>query len=163
MAKIQFKGIDDYAKALNRLESDMKKEAIGKALYEAGKIVADKIRAGIDTIPVNDGYVPKGSTTRGIPQKAKDGLKSSLGITPMKVDANGVSNIKIGFDGYNGNSTKTWPKGAPNALVARAVERGTSWLEATPFVKKAVASSKKQAEDAMKRVLDGYIEDSMKE
>lgn len=163
MAKISFKGIDAYAKALDALGRDLKREVIGKAIYDAANIVADAIRSNIETIPVNNGYVPKGSTTRGIPQVAKDGLRDSLGITPMLADRDGVYNVKIGFDGYNGQVTKAWPKGAPNQLVARSVERGTSWLEATPFVKRAVSSSKKAAEAAMQKAVEDGINKSMKE
>lgn len=163
MAKISFKGIDAYAKALDALGRDMKREVIGKAVYAGADIVADAIRTEIATIPVNNGFVPKGSVTRGIPEKNKEGLASSLGITPMKVDRDGVYNVKIGFDGYNGNATKTWPQGAPNALVARAVERGTSWLEATPFMKRAIAKSKRAAEAAMQKAVEDGIEKSMKE
>lgn len=158
MAKINFKGIDAYAKALDTLGRDLKREIIGKAIYEAGDIVTDAIRKEINALPVYQHGV-----SRGVPQEAKDGLRDSLGITPMLADKGGVYNIKIGFDGYNSKKTDAWPNGQPNQLIARAIERGTSWMPAYPFVKKAMASSRKAAEAAMQKAVEDGIEKSMKE
>lgn len=43
-------------------------------------------------------------------------------------------------------------------MVARAVESGTSFMEANPVVKKSVARSRKKAEKAMEQVINGEID-----
>ena len=70
---------------------------------------------------------------------------------------NGFLNVKIGFDGYNNVRTRTYPKGQPNALIARATESGSSVRKKTPFIRPAVNASKKQAIDSCKVVVDEKI------
>lgn len=155
--------LDKYMSRLQKLGKETEQKVVGKALYDAGAIVADQIKQNIGMIPQDDRYIPKGSTTRGIPGKAIEGLKDSLGITKMLQDRHYVYNIKVGFDGYNGNVTKRWPQGAPNQLVARAVEKGTSWLIATPFNKKALAVATKPAQEAMQKAVEDGIKNIMEE
>ena len=45
MAKIDYKGIDDYAKALGKLWKESE-EIITAAVYDGAAIVADEIKAG---------------------------------------------------------------------------------------------------------------------
>ena len=73
----------------------------------------------------------------------------------MKHENDGY-NVLIGFDGYNGIRTKKYPGGQPNQLIARSVERGTSFRRAYPFIKKTVRSSKAAAQ---KKMLETYEEE----
>jgi hypothetical protein len=88
------------------------------------------------------------------------GLKESMGIAGFRND-DGYLNVKIGFDGYNSHTTKTYPKGQPNVMIARALERGTSFSPATPFVNKAVNRVRAQAEAKMQKTLDEEIKKTM--
>ena len=89
-------------------------------------------------------------------------LLGTLGITSMDKDAEGMYNVKIGFDGYNGIKTKRWPNGQPNQMVARAIESGTTWMRKNRFVSKAVSKTKKQALAAMQRRAETEIKKIMK-
>lgn len=131
MARIRFKGSDEYALKLNRLASGSEKIA-KKAIYEAAGIVADRIRAEMD---------------KKLSGESTGDLAASLGITPIERDDYGNWNAKIGFDGYDS-------KGVPNQLKARALESGTSKMKKRPFVRPAMYASKKRALEAMKRVID---------
>ena len=93
-------------------------------------------------------------------QYQKKGLEDSFGIAPIRND-NGFVNVKLGFDGYNGLKTKRWPNGQPNQMIARSVERGTSWMKANPFMKRALRKARKQAQEAMASRLQSEIQKIM--
>lgn len=161
MAKITFTGLEHYMAQLEALEQNS--EGIAKqALYEGAKIAADEMRKSIDAIPVQEEWGTKASPAKGIKAEQKKGLQEGMGISPMRND-NGFINVHIGFHGYNSIKTMAYPKGQPNAMIARSVESGTSFLRKTPFVARAVRKTKKLAEARMKEVFESEIEKIMKE
>lgn len=156
MAKIQFKAGSEYMKKLEALERSFRHEVAGKAIYNGAAIVADAIQAGISGLRTTDG-----EQLGKLSAKQRYGLHQSLGIAKLQDDA-GQLNVKIGWDGYNDVKTKRWPKGQPNQMIARSVERGTSFMPATPFVKQAVSKSRKAALEAMGDTVDQEIQKIMK-
>ena len=155
-SKMTIKAGEDYMRRLSQLGEGSAAIA-KKAVYEASGIVADRIRKNlVDNI--ND---PQSAAKSGRATFKKDGeertgdLVRSLGITPIKLDKNGILNVKIGFDGYDS-------RGVPNQLKARVMESGSSTIEPRPFVKPAVKATKKAAEEAMNRVINEEIEKIMK-
>lgn len=162
MASIQMKGLDEYLVKLGALEHSSKKEICGKAIYEGAAIVADAIRAELSDLPTDERFGTTEAPARGIKAIQKEGLLHSLGITSMEDDGDGYLNVKVGFDGYNRVVTKKWPNGQPNQMVARAAERGTTWLQKAAFVKRGVAKSRKKALAAMKTHVQSSIEKIMK-
>lgn len=116
-----------------------------EAIYEGAKILADEVKAGIDTI-------------QGIHEYQRDDLKAALGVTPMKQNKNEDWNAKIGFDGYGSKPTEKYPQGVPNQLLARAIESGTSFRPKTPFVRRALNKRKADAIKAMGAVIETEFE-----
>lgn len=159
MARIRFKGVEQYEQKLAHL-GESTKEIVGKAIYSAAEIVADTVKQSIESLPIDESYGTKNQPTHGLKQIQKDGLVESWGISPMKND-NGYYNVKLGFDGYNGLKTASHPAGQPNQMIARAIESGTSFSEKIPFVRPAVKASKSKAEKSMERVLNEEIEKVM--
>ena len=156
MARMFFKGLEEYELRLSRLGKNTEKIA-GAAIYEAASIVTDEIKKGIQALPVVRGYgTASDPLPGGVTSVQKKGLADGLGIAKMQ-DAAGYLNVKIGFDGYNRTKTKEYPQGQPNQLVARGVESGTSWKQKHPFVRPAVNRSRKLAEAKMAEVLDEEI------
>lgn len=162
MATIQFKKGDDYLFKISQLELRTKEHVLGPAIYEAGNIIADAIRAELMAIPTDNRFIRNGEKVNGPNEYQKTSLMLSLGIAKMQENEAGFYNIKIGFDGYNGIETKRWPNGQPNQMVARSVERGTSWLKANPFVKRAVSKNRSRAVNVMKTVVDQKIYEIMR-
>lgn len=156
MATVQFKKGDAYLAKLDRISYALKTDVIGPAVYEAAGVVADAIQKEVSSLSVSED-----PDKELLNAKQRKGLHDGLGIAKMRND-NGFYNVKIGWDGYNDIKTKSWPKGQPNQMIARSVERGTSFLKATPFVKKAVAATRKQAVAVMKETIDQKIETTMK-
>lgn len=161
MAKIEMKGLNEYTKAISSLEKAAKDKVCGKAIYEGAAVVMQSVQSGISSIPVSNEWGTSSDPTAGINVKQKAALHESVGIAKMR-DDNGMLNVKIGFDGYNDIKTKRWPKGQPNQMIARSVERGTSFLKSTPFMKKAVSQSRKAALNMMQFTIDKETSEIMK-
>lgn len=158
MARFEFGGIDTYIKQLDKLYAVTKDAIIGKTVYAGAAVVANRLRAAAEALPEGrENEAIFGAVTPA----QKRGLLEGLGISRMR-DDDGFVNVKLGFDGYNSVKTKKYPNGQPNALIARAVNSGTSFRKKTRFVDKAVNASKKTAEAAMDAVCSREIEKIMK-
>lgn len=160
MATIKFKAGEDYAARLSKLAEREIDTVCGKAIYPGAAVLYAEVQAGIDSIPTDEGYGTEEAPKSGLKAAQKAGMKKSLGIAKMQ-DRNGFRNVKIGFDGYNTIKTKRWPKGQPNQMVARSIERGTSFLKATPFMKRAVSRAKKPATEAMSEAFIAAMKEYM--
>lgn len=159
MAKwIVGKGLDSYISYLQKINA-VTDEAIGEAVYEMAKVVADSVRSGIQALPTVSNQANIATYKKGysrLSDEEKQGLLDGFGVSPMQDDG-GYINVKLGFDGYNSVKTKKYPKGQPNALIARVTESGSSYREKTPFIRPAVNASKKQAEQAGQMKIDEKI------
>lgn len=159
MAKwIVGKGLDSYISYLQKIGA-VTDEAIGEAVYEMAKVVADSVRSGIQALPTVSNQANIATYKKGysrLSDEEKKGLLDGFGVSPMQDDG-GYINVKLGFDGYNSVKTKKYPQGQPNALIARVTESGSSYREKTPFIRPAVNASKKQAEQAGQMKIDEKI------
>lgn len=154
-------GIDQYIQQLTNLEFQSPNIA-GKAVYEGAKIVADAIKAEIESLPVERPTKHSADEmTNAVTQSQKDGLRDGFGIAKMQQDGS-FYNVKAGFHGYNGTRTGQYPGGQPNAMIARAVEGGTSFRRKNPFVSRAVRKSRAAAEKKMAQVVDEETKKLMK-
>lgn len=160
MATIKFKTGEDYATQLSKLAEREIDTVCGKAIYPGAAVLFAEVKAGIDSIPVEDRYGTKDDPKTGLKAVQKAGLKAALGIAPMQ-NRNDYRNVKIGFDGYNSIKTKRWPNGQPNQVVARSIERGTSFMKAYPFMKRAISRAKKPAIEAMNAAFIAAMQEYM--
>ena len=147
--------LDRYLERLEHLAADPK-EYIGEAIYDGADIVADAMRSQIASLPVAQTYAPEGTTLSTITSVQKAGLLNGFGIASMRKDGD-YYNVKLGFDGYNGQKTKAHPHGVPNSLIARSVCSGTSFRQKNDFVGRAVRATKAQAERKMELKLEESI------
>lgn len=154
MAKITFRGLDDYIRAIEKLGTDTEL-MIERSIYPGAAVIADAVKAGINSLNTREDGVRYGGGHKapGPTAQEKHDLAESFGLAPMRNDA-GYINTKAGFDGYGSHKTKSFPKGVPNALVARSCESGTSWMNKQPFMRKAVTSSRKKAEAEIAKAFD---------
>ena len=162
MAKFQFEGLDAYLNQLHDLETSTD-GIIKRAVYDGAAEVAKAVEAEIRALPEVDGYqYPWQLPIKGVTKEQKDGLLEGLGLAKMQND-NGYINTKLGFDGYNKVESKKFPSGQPNALIANAINSGTSTRRKDPFINRAVKASKAKAEAAMAARLDEDIKNITKE
>lgn len=147
------KGMDEYLSKLGNLEMTAP-AAIGQAIYQGAKVVADAIKQNIEALPVDDS--PHSEKVTGLKSIQKEGLKHGFGISKSEI-TNGYRHVKLGFHGNNKLKTKKYPGGQPNAMIARTIEGGNSFTQKHPFVGPAVRASRDQAEATMAKVIDAEI------
>ena len=145
-------GLSEYLAKLGNL-SLKSMEMCEKAAKEGGKVVADAIRSELNALPVDDKHGDEEAKKRGPRSIEKKGLQNSFGIAPVR-DDNGYINVKVGFDGYNS-------LGKANAMIARSVVKGTSFMKPNNFVRKGVSGSKEAAERKMQLTIDEEIRTTM--
>ena len=160
MATIRMTGIEEYSRALLELERRTRDEVIGRAVYEGSAIAADEVKGALEALPTDGGTGTQAKPLDGINRVQKTALIAAMGVSRMQ-EKNGFVHTKIGFDGYNPIKTKRWPKGQPNAMIARSAERGTSFLKANPFMKRAVQQCKKRVIGIMGTIVDAEIKKIM--
>lgn len=164
MARVRFPGMKDYMEKIYALEKSTV-PIIKGAVYDGAKEVADAVKEklnGLETISDFRGIVQKRKNEPGlITEMEKEGLVASMGLAGMENDG-GYINTKIGFSGYNEVITKTYPKGQPNVLIARACESGSSAMIKQPFVRPGVQQARGAAQKAMQKRLDDEIDKIMK-
>ena len=158
MAKIEINpALEKYLMELTRFEKDSPE--IAKEIVMAGaQPLADEIRNGIESLP-GDVFrrLTEGEEFSGLPSGSRKDLLNNFGIAPPGVDKNGNTNTKVGFKGYGSYPTKKYPKGLPNALLARAIESGSSVRKKSPFVRKAVNKKRKIAIEKMQEKIEEKI------
>lgn len=150
-------GIGQYISSLEDISNPI--PGIKIAVYKGAKIIADAVRAEIESLPTygRGGWDPEG---RKISSAQKAGLLNGLGISNMKIDS-GIVNVKLGFDGYNKTVTKNYPLGQPNAMIARSIVSGTSFRAKNDFIGRAVRKTKANAEKAMADAINEYYQNKM--
>lgn len=144
-------GLDEYINDLERYQGDIE-EISRRAIYEGADVLADEIRASIQKLNTTDGRVTN---------YEKEGLLEGLGIARMRKNGT-VIDAKIGMDGYNHHPTKKYPNGQPNAMIARSIEKGTSFRKPQPFISNTVERCRTQAERAMSAEFDRQTGQIMK-
>lgn len=176
MARVSFKGASEYALRLRELEHTAAGgEMLEEAVKAGAKPVADEIRHRMNNLPTEPfrrlkmpklqpihksyrlspayrtawkSYVSSNSFHSLSNSQLMD-LMRSFGLTPISRDKTGFVHTKAGWDGYGSFPSKSYPKGVPNQLLARAVESGSSVRAKSPFVRPAVNATRKEAEAAM--------------
>lgn len=138
-------GVDKFVSELDKL-GDNVEEISKRAIYSGAKVLADAIRSNIQGL----------STDKRLTDYEKEGMLVGLGVAPMKKNGQ-IIDTKIGMHGYNSHRTKKYPKGQPNAMIARSVEKGTSFRKPQPFIQPAVEQYKAEAENAMSAEFDRQV------
>lgn len=147
MPTVEFAGIEKYTRQLEALGRGAE-AACNLALYDGAQILADAVQAEIDTIPDMD-------------PRDRQGLHDGLGIARFWAEKGSVL-TKIGWEGYNSWRTRRWPNGKPNALIARAQIRGTSWIRPNRFTARAARKANAACVEAMRKRLDAEIAKTIK-
>lgn len=156
MATWYVHGLDELIKKMNRLEVDCTL-AIEKSLYEGAGVMANAVKSELNAIPIDNRVVHGGEIKRGPSQIEKNGLQSSFGIAHFRHNL-GTIDTSLGFDGRSSLITKRWPSGKPNAVIAREVNSGTSYMQKNPFMARARRKGKQACEAKMKQTFEKEIE-----
>ena len=142
MASIAFQGLEEYHAELEKIYTDIPRIVNG-ALYDGANDLANAVHDEIS-----------GLTELNAVQRL--GLHRGLGIAHFW-NEKGTMVTKIGFIGYNDLKTKRWPSGQPNAMIARSLIRGTSWMLANRFTARAARKARKSCIQTMQNRIDAEI------
>lgn len=135
MAKCTYTLPEDLLKKLSKLGSRM--DEVSEAVLEAGgAVVLDKVKSNLEGV---------------LSGNSSGELVSSLGLSGVRIDRNGNSNIKIGF-------AEPRKDGTSNAMIANIIEYGKHNQPAKPFLKPAKTASKKQCIETMTKKLEEEID-----
>lgn len=159
MAKVKTTGLTELLKELEKLEANTD-EILDEVTLEGAGVVADVMRAQIRSLKTSDEYEGGNGKRYAKPEDIK-GLLDSLGYTPTqfkgtKIDSN------VGFDGYNSNKTAKYPNGHANRMIANAINKGTSFMIAQPFISRSKRQAEKEAIDQMEKSLDEAVKKYVK-
>lgn len=162
--KITFKGngIDAYITYMEMLRK--RSQGLLKcAVYDGASVYGQAMISAINSIPVDQFQYTYGDRAIiGITPEQKAGLLEGFGFAKME-DEGGFIHTKAGFDGYNSVHSKRYPKGQPNALIANAVNSGTSKRPKYGFIDKAIRSSKDGIISAMSKRFDNDVKEIIQE
>lgn len=157
-----FEGLKQYMGQMEELNDNLLK-VCEQIVYVGAAEVADSCKGELNGLPTTStGEVLQAWKTYqktgkaqpvSITKEQKDGLIESMGLAKMRNDA-GFINTKLGFDGYNSVVTNRWPKGQPNAMIARSINSGSSAFRKDPFMQRVERQSKGKAISAMKKRCD---------
>lgn len=149
MAKLTVgNGLDEYIRKLEKIADTS--QYLGRAVYQGAAVVNKSVESALRELPTDDRYASFHEKRQGIRSVEKQGLIQSYGIAKMQND-NGYLNVKLGFDGYN-------KMGKANAMIARSLISGTSFMQKNDFIGRAVSKSKAAAEEAMRIEIDRSIQ-----
>lgn len=161
MATFVFEGINEYAAQLKKLD-DKAEGMIKRAVYDGAAVVLQAVVSEINGLPViKNRYRETKLPLTGVTETQKRGLLAGVGLAKM-VNQNGFINTKLGFSGYNAAKSDKYPNGQPNALIARAVNSGSSTRVKIPFINRAVKAAQAGAEAAMKARFDADTQNMTK-
>lgn len=140
MAKATVKMPEEFLNRLARL-GDKADEVIPKALEAGAEVVYKKVKGNLSSV-VGAGLKAESRSTGE--------LERALGVSPVKIDGDGVYNVKIGF-------SESRSDGKSNAMLAGVLEYGKHGQPPRPFLKPAKTQSKSACIEAMKNKLESEM------
>lgn len=181
---MEVSGMDELEKKLGQLETAKSQQMAAVALYEGAGVMADKVSAavkGIATEPFK--YARSGEKRKPSPEEKAIVAEARRGVSkfrksPLRVDTSvGFQNSGYGAITWNHARTNTRTKykvndkgiahhasmgggtsSKPVALIANAINSGTSFMEKQPFLRKAFSGGKGAAEAAIENKLREEID-----
>ena len=162
MAEFTNEGIQEFVDLCIFTDRQLDR-VIGRSIYPGGRLVANAVKKAIEGIHTDDHlfkFAAKYDRLRTGPTKReKAWIAKSFGIAEIRRNIHGW-NLKLGFDGYSDIQT-TNPKikmgVLPNALIARSVNSGTSFMAAQPFMDISVRQNTQACEKAIEEQFDKEI------
>ena len=157
---VSSKGLDAIISSFDSLDGKLV-DICDKAVYKAAGLLADKLKANVQSLPIEqdaNGKAPykAGGKLYGITTTQQEDLVNSMGIAHFRNEG-GVISTSIGFAGYGRTTSKKYPNGLPNRLLMRSIESGTSFRQKNPIVRQTITQTQKQAEETIKNEVTDNI------
>ena len=156
MARMTVTGLEEFTTVLHGL-GDQMDGVMKQATYAGADKLIESVKAQINNLPTQDGYMPEGQKRGVITESEKRDLLNHVGISRMESTGGKVS-VAVGFNGYSSHRTKKYPNGVPIPLIARSIESGSSVRKKIPFMRTAAKSNAEAIKAAMAEAATGAIE-----
>lgn len=149
-------GSSEIEKQLERLQSEELMTAIKKALYKGAGAAADGIKAAAASLPPEPFRIASPERPRDPSPEEIELLVGAVGIAKFNEFLDGADTL-VGLSnaGYGTLGGKT----VPIALIARAINSGTSFRRKHPFARRGARGAK----EVLKAALDDEITKLTKE
>lgn len=148
MANIEIKLPEEFQKKITLL-GERTDEVAERALTAGGEVVLAKVRSNLAAV------IGRGTE---YPSRTTGELLSSLGLSRVLVDRNGIHNIKVGFSEprrkqYAAKGKRSYYT-ITNAMIANVIEYGKHGQPPKPYLAPAKSSTRAACTNAMKAVLE---------
>lgn len=151
--RFRFKGLKEYVKKIENLSNSLNAEVcVENAVTEGSKVVSKITLEALEKMPTDDRrWATPENKRNGLRSYEKKDLIASWGITPLDIKGNLIDR-KTGVDrGYNRGGT-------PNVVIARSLEKGTSFMVKNPVISRASRKARKPCLEAMQESLNRDID-----
>lgn len=132
------------------------------ALYDGAGVVADEISKEARGLETSNAfwYAHDGKQRYPSPEEKRALVSAgAAGIAKFQQTGNSVNtSVGYGRSGYATINGKT----KPVAVIANAINSGTSFMKKQPFIRKAVSQSKNKATEAITRKVEQMVSEIMK-
>jgi HK97 gp10 family phage protein len=157
--KLKVEGMDSITDMLAKAE-DAAPGIAAKALYKGAGIVADEISKGARGVTTSRFKYANGWQRQPSPEE-KEALLSAgaAGIAKFRHTGNSVD-TSVGYS-RSGYATIDG-KQKPVAVIANAINSGTSFMKKQPFIRKAVSQSKAKASEAISAEVERLVAEILK-
>jgi len=136
-------------------------EAVKRALFEGAGVMANAMKAAVESLPVDNRMPAKDRPLNVISSRDKADVAAGVGIAHFQDDGDAVDTL-VGFKGYVSRTEKNYPNGVPIPLIVRSIENGSSVRAEHPFVGKATRGARSAAVAAIRAKADEEIEKIIK-
>ena len=139
---------EELYKAIQKL-TENQNEILNSTIEASGEVVLKAVRSNLNRAITNSS------------ERSTGELKSSLGMTSVKINSKGIHNVKIGFaeprrKQYAAKKKRSYYT-ITNALIANVLEYGKIGQTPRPFMRPAKVTSKKACIEAMRSKFDEEV------
>ena len=157
---LKVEGMDNITAMLAKVEGAAQGIA-ALALYDGAGVVADEISRGARGISTSPFRYAAGGRMRDPSPEERDALVSAgaAGIAKFQKTGNSVNtSVGYGRSGYVSINGKT----KPAAVIANAINSGTSFMKKQPFIRQAINRSKDHATEVITQKVTQLVDEMTK-
>lgn len=158
--RLKVEGMDELTAMLAKAE-DAAPGIAAQALYKGAGVVADEISNGARGLKTTPFRYAAGGRQREPSPEEKEALVSAgaAGIARFHKTGNSVdTSVGYGRSGYASVNGKS----KPVAVIANAINSGTSFMKKQPFIRKAVSASQGKATAAIEEEIRTRVDQIIK-
>ena len=148
-------GMDEISEMLTALEEEAPKAAAA-GLYDGAGVMAKEIEKGVNGIKTAPFKYASRGVMRAPSPEEQEALRGAIGVA--KFDKNGTEvNTSVGFG--NAGYADVAGKQRPVALIANAINSGTSFMQKQPFFRRSASAGAKAAETAIIKAIEQRLDE----